>query len=113
MRIYLAIILGCALGAKAQATTAAPTPIFRLCYFSLNNQTELKAARALARKHPGGSGKLVVEEELPYGEYPDDGFLAMIQRRPRCDGLVLSGHHRAQGFEGIRVPGYLPTESLE
>src|SRR3989344_543880 len=113
MRIYLAIILGCALGSAAGATTAPPRPVFRLCYFSLKNQTELKAARELARQNPGASGKVIVTEELPYGEYPDEGFLAMIARRKRCDGLVLSGHHRAQGFEGIRVPGFLPTEKLE
>lgn len=109
MRIYLAIIFGYGLVVGAVAH-AAP---FRLCYFSLNNQTEFQAARDFVAKLPELKNRVLVEETLPYGEYPAAGFQNLLTSRPRCDGLVLSGHHRAQGFEGVRVPGYLPLTQLE
>lgn len=77
-----------------------------LCFFSLNNPEEFSEAKEFFKDK-----SLKVIELLPQAEYPIVAFQKAIQEA-HCDGLVLSGHHRKQGFEGDRVPGYLPTHEI-
>jgi hypothetical protein len=83
----------------------------RLCFFSLNNQTEVKAMQELVALQ---TPQLVeVKEYVAYGDIAEEAFRKMAASGETCDGLVISGHHRIKGFEGSRVPGYFPTSALE
>ncbi len=79
---------------------------FTLCFLSLNNPEE----SAQAKKFFADKALKVVELQ-PRAEYPIVALQKAI-KTAHCDGLVLSGHHRKQGFEGKLVPGYLPTHEV-
>ena len=83
----------------------------RLCFFSLNNQTEVTAVREIVNLDE--STQVEVKEYVAYGDIAEEAFQKMAASGEHCDGLVISGHHRLKGFEGSRVPGYFPTTSLE
>ncbi len=88
---------------------------FHLCFFTMNNAKEYRVAKKFFQKITKTYPKLRfhVKEFLPYGEYAQSGFRKLLDEEHPCDGLVLSGHHRAQGFEGERSVGYLPIQQLE
>ena len=88
---------------------------FQLCFFTLNNEQEFKATQDMVSRIRSQSPelKITVRELFPWGASPSDQFEKIFRKNIKCDGLVLSGHHRSQGFDGKRTSGYLPIVNLE
>lgn len=120
---YLLISIICLPNALANSTTISKENTYTLCFISLNNAEEFTYTKSELDKRSqeesnlvplelkDSSLKLNVVELQAVGEYP----IVTIQKAIRdnhCHGLVLSGHHRKQGFDGNLVPGYLPTHEL-
>lgn len=85
-----------------------------LCFLTLNNHDEFKVAREFFEKklNPHSKEKINVIEFLNYADYADFAFKRMIDSGTICHGLVLSGHHRIQGFDGFRAVGLLEYELM-
>ncbi len=85
----------------------------RICYFSLNEEKEVKATRDFMNKLKASVGlEVEVTEFLSAGTNPNAAFKKMVESGVRCDGLVISGHHTG-AWGGHRAKGRLLLDSIE
>ncbi len=88
-----------------------------LCFLSMNNPKEFSQTKEFfselkkAKSIETSSSTLEIIELQSVGEYPIVSLEKAIQNH-ECNGLVLSGHHRKQGFDGNLAPGFLSTIDL-
>jgi hypothetical protein len=85
----------------------------RLCYFSFNNAREYATTRRLV-EHLNAHSPIRIEvvEFVQEDANIKKALLAAIHSGTRCDGIVLSGHHRGK-FWGDRTSGSVKAGFLE
>jgi hypothetical protein len=113
-RWLTANVVGALLWLSAHTALAAQ-PEKTLCFFSLNNALEYHLTTDfLEQAERAGYGKVrTLEFHNPDSDsVPESSFDAMLESRPPCDGLVISGHHTGS-FGGNRARGVLDIGFLE
>jgi hypothetical protein len=85
----------------------------RLCYFSFNNPREYATTKRLvAHLNAHSPIQIEVVEFVQEDANIKKSLLAAIRSGTRCDGIVLSGHHRGK-FWGDRSSGSVKANFLE
>jgi hypothetical protein len=85
----------------------------RLCYFSFNNPREYTTTKRLvAHLNAHSPIQIEVVEFVQEDANIKKSLLAAIRSGTRCDGIVLSGHHRGK-FWGDRSSGSVKAGFLE
>ena len=103
------LFLPLAYSTKAEAKYTAEEKPMNLCFFSLNSLKDFAAIRNILKN----MDSIRVKEWLEVGGYPQQSFMQLLESGEKCDGLVISGHHRSQGFDGQRSHNFLSIEQLE
>lgn len=98
----------------AMRAGAATTESFHICYFSFNNQLEVSVMQKLVTQLNANQERFrfTVAEYLAEGSEVSLAFMQLIDKKVRCDGLVITGHHTGS-FGGARGKGSLHIDFLE
>jgi hypothetical protein len=109
------ILLSPLFGASFSTAQAGGAEARTLCFFSLNNSREFELTRSFLDQASrlGGNSIHVVELHDPERDAnPQTSFKQVLESKPGCDGLVISGHHTGS-FGGNRAEGVLNISYLE